>query len=560
MGARLPFGHAVGPMGRSISPKHLLVAADGHAGLALMLDSIVNLSLLAGILRSFGFPAGLIYQRILPGSALAALVGNGLYAWLAWRLARRLGRDDVTAMPSGLDTPSTIGIALTVLGPAFVQHRGALLAAGLAPALAEAQAAAQAWQLGMALMLMVAGVKLCCARFGAWVQQHVPRAGLMGSLGGIGILFLVFLPLVEIFRAPLVGMLAWGIIMVSLIGRRRLPLNLPGVAMAVALGLGVHYVAGPLHLPGIGAFAWPASALAWSPPWPTLGGVQQLAAALPYLPLALPFALLTVIGGINTTASAQAAGDDYSPAQVLAVDAGATFVAALCGGVVQSTPYIGHPAYKRMGARSGYVLVAGISVGLGGALGAISLAIEAVPLAAVMPILLFVGLEIGRQALGTSPARHLPALILAFMPTLAHVVLTRVETLLAHLGHAVAQANFGPMTASAQQLVQAAGAAVDVDILRMLGHGFILTAMLWGGWAAHLIDGQLREAARLLLVCAALTAVGLIHSPKPSGALFWPWEMPAFEGLGLCVGYCAMAALLAGLRHSRDLAEPRPGA
>jgi len=73
-----------------------------------------------------------------------------------------------------------------------------------------------------------------------------------------------------------------------------------------------------------------------------------------YLPLALPFAILTVIGGINVTESARIAGDDYRTRDILLTEAIATLIAGVCGGVSQSTPYIGHPAYKAMGGRAGY--------------------------------------------------------------------------------------------------------------------------------------------------------------------------------------------------------------
>ncbi len=46
--------------------------------------------------------------------------GDLVYTWMAFRLAKRTGNRFVTAMPLGLDTPSTIGMTLVVLGPAFV--------------------------------------------------------------------------------------------------------------------------------------------------------------------------------------------------------------------------------------------------------------------------------------------------------------------------------------------------------------------------------------------------------------------------------------------------------
>ena len=85
-----------------------------------------------------------------------------------------------------------------------------------------------------------------------------------------------------------------------------------------------------------------------------------------------PFGLLMVVGGINVSESARAAGDDYRTRDILLAEAVSTLVAGLCGGVAQTTPYIGQPAYKHMGARTGYTLLAGLFVGLGGIFGIIS--------------------------------------------------------------------------------------------------------------------------------------------------------------------------------------------
>jgi hypothetical protein len=100
---------------------------------------------------------------------MGVMVGDLVYTWLAVRLARRTGRSDVTAMPFGLDTPSTIGMALLVLGPAFARFR----AAGLDPT----AAGLQTWYLGMA------------ATWPAGVERHrCPRQRLHhygDDLGGV---------------------------------------------------------------------------------------------------------------------------------------------------------------------------------------------------------------------------------------------------------------------------------------------------------------------------------------------------------------------------------------
>ena len=107
-----------------------LVPGDVNGFLGLVVDNLSVLGLLAAVLiGGYGVPADIVFGKMFPGTALGVLVGDLAYTWLAVRLARRTSRRDVTAMPFGLDTPSTIGMALLVLGPAFAQFR----AAGLDP-------------------------------------------------------------------------------------------------------------------------------------------------------------------------------------------------------------------------------------------------------------------------------------------------------------------------------------------------------------------------------------------------------------------------------------------
>ena len=130
---------------------------------------------------------------------------------------------------------------------------------------------------------------------------------------------------------------------------------------------------------------------------------------MPYLPLLLPFGLLMVVGGINVSESARAAGDDYRTRDILLAEAFSTLVAGFCGGVAQTTPYIGQPAYKHMGARSGYTLLTGLFIGLGGMLGIVSGLVQRLPLAVLAPIIVYVALDITTQAFQATPQRHAAA-------------------------------------------------------------------------------------------------------------------------------------------------------
>ena len=100
-------------------------------------------------------------------------------------------------MPLGLDTPSTIGMALIVLGPAFVGLK--------AEGMTERDAAMMTWYIGMATMVIIGVFKVLFSFSGQWVQRVVPQAGLLGSLAGIGMALIGLAPMVDIFGMPVIG-------------------------------------------------------------------------------------------------------------------------------------------------------------------------------------------------------------------------------------------------------------------------------------------------------------------------------------------------------------------
>jgi len=484
---------------------------DLNAFFGLAVDNLTNLVVLAGVLVGvFGFPSDLVLFRIVPGTALGVLVGDLWYTWLALRLRRRTGRSDVTAMPFGIDTPSLFGITFGVLGPTMLLTRDPVLA----------------WKVGMGVTVLMGVAKLGLAFVGDWARRVVPRAGLLGSIAGVAVLLIAFLPTLKVFADPLVGFISLGLILVALVGRIALPGRVPGALAAVVAGTAVSLVERWAGIVPAGHVVAMPGAWRLAVPWPTLAWMEALDHTWAAMSVALPFALATVIGGIDNTESAIAAGDEYRTRDVLLAEAFATIVAGLGGGVIQNTPYIGHPAYKAMGARAGYTLATGLVIGVGAAAGLLPALVGAVPEAAVAPILLFVGLGITAQAFQATPARHAPAVALAFVPTAAALVLIQLGTL-------------GVDTAALR-----GPAASGLETLRVVGNGFILSALLWGAIAALIIDRRLSAAAAALAVASLGSLVGVVHSPLPSGGLFWPWSLDSRWPLLLASAYGLLAGAL----------------
>ncbi|HEX6313872.1 MAG TPA: hypothetical protein VFZ73_03400 [Gemmatimonadaceae bacterium] len=521
---------------------------DINAFFGLMLDNVVNLAVLSGILiGGFGFPTDIVFTRMFPGTALGVLVGNVVYTIMAIRLGRRTGRDDVTAMPLGTDTPSTIGIALAVLGPAFVAAKATM---------PERDAAILAWQVGMATMVLMGVFKVAMSFVGERIGRWIPAAGLLGSIGGVGVALLGALQLGEIYAEPVVGMIVLGLILYALVARIRLPYQAPAVLVAVTVGAILYYGLGTWGLT-VHPVAVPDASLTLAFPTPALGFLAGLPIALrDYLPLALPFAILTIVGGINVTESARLAGDDYKTRDILLTEALSTLIAGVCGGMSQTTPYIGHPAYKSMGGRAGYTLLTGLFVGLGGIFGYIGFMAAILPRPALAPVLFFIGLEIASQAYSATPRRHMAAVTIAVLPSIAVVV----QILLSQVY------NGGLMTSALDPAGTMERTGITnpafiqtVGVMIMLASGFIVTAMLWGAAVAFLTDRRVGAASTTLLICAALALFGFIHSVLPSGGIYFPWTVASTLPWHWAAAYSGLAVVLLLLSRTPAFKQGAPG-
>jgi AGZA family xanthine/uracil permease-like MFS transporter len=514
------------------SPYRWATPGDINAFFGLALDNLADLVLAVSLLAAvFDYPVQFALSHFVPGTAVGVVVGDLIFTWMAFRLARRTGRSDITAMPLGLDTPSTFGMVFFVLGPAYM--------ASLAEGMDRDAAARHAWHIGMCAIVASGIFKICCSFAANTVRRLVPRAGLLGSLAAIALALITFLPLLEIFDSPLVGLASMGIVLAALTARIPLPARIPGALAALLVGGAIHAIgtaAGWIPADAAHAAIDPAAAL-WPVEWLAALKLEWLEAwsdTVRYLPIVIPFALGTVVGGIDCTESAAAAGDEYDTRSIIAVEGLATILAGACGGVIQTTPYIGHPAYKAMGGRAAYTLGTAVFIGVAGLTGTFAYLYQAIPGPAILPILVFIGLEITAQSFHATPPRHYPAVAIACVPALAALVMIQADKLLA-----AGAVPIGPL-------------ARELFSIRLLSSGFIVTSLLWAGLVAALIDQKLLVAAGWCLAAAAGTLCGVIHSPFADGRLFLPWNIGSLPAeaagrgpLTLAAAYMLLAALFA---------------
>ena len=166
-----------------------------------------------------------------------------MFFWLAFRYAKQTGKTNVTAMPLGLDTPSTIGMVLFVIGPAFVVAKEKLYwQRATAETVAIQTAAMDAWHIGICAIFITGLIKLLMSFGSNWVRTVFPRAGLLGSLAAIALVLIAFTQLPKLALNPIVGFASLVIVLVTLVARGKLPFRIPGALGAVAVGCIVWYL------------------------------------------------------------------------------------------------------------------------------------------------------------------------------------------------------------------------------------------------------------------------------------------------------------------------------
>lgn len=497
--------------GRTYSYK-LFARSDFNAFWALFTDNLVNLLILSGVCQFvFQMPAEIVFGRIVPGAAIAILAGVVVYTYLAKWAAEKQGRD-VTALPYGISTPVMFVYLFGVIGPIYWATNDPLLA----------------WQVGIGAGFMGGIVAAFGALVGPFLKRITPRAGMLGTLCGIALVFIGSVPLAEIFEHPIIGFTSLLFILWGLIGRFRLPGNVP--AGLVAIG------AGTLIAIFLGQSTFDTSGIGFYPPVPYFGdliaGVQYLFANPELFLVLIPVQIYNFIETMNNVESAEAAGDSYPVGLCQVTDGAGTMIGALFGSPFPTTVYIGHPAYKRLDAHAGYIVGVAVVIGAAAFLGFLSFLAGLIPIAAAAPVLVFVSVSLITNTAWAVKPMHMAAVSFAILPHISAFLMTKWGSLMNALRSSGVEGlpSLGDDSLTAALLVE--GAHYEGHLA--LSQGAILTGLIWGAIVADVIDGRFRMAGGFSMAAAVMSSVGIIHS--------FTLQMPQLDGI--TIGYLIIGGFL----------------
>jgi AGZA family xanthine/uracil permease-like MFS transporter len=156
-----------------------------------------------------------------------------------------------------------------------------------------------------------------------------------------------------------------------------------------------------------------------------------------------------------------------------------------------------------MGGRIGYSAATGVMVIVLSWFGVISLMLAVIPVVAISPILLYIGMLIGAQAFQTTPKSHAPAIALALTPHAAAWAKTLMDGALGAAGTNAAAVGYDKMATQ----------GVLYQGLDILGSGSILVGLVLAAIATFVIEREFQKASAFALAGAVLTYFGFMHGP-----------------------------------------------
>lgn len=488
------------------------IKEDIDAFFALFQNNLANFVIIAVTMLGLGFPASLVFGKVIPGAAVAVIFGNLYYAHMAKRLANKEQRTDVTALSYGISTPVMFIFLFGVLVPANTFTGDPELA----------------WKIALAAAFISGLIEVFASFTGKWVQKNLPRAAMLGALAGVALTFIAGEMLFTSFEMPVVGLFVLAVILLGIVGKVALPFRIPASLFAMVIGTGLAYGLGYADTSTVSEGL---SHLGFYPILPSIDvfeGFQYLfGAMIALLAVILPITIYNAIETMNNVEAMKAEGDDYDVRECQAVDGVGTMIGAIFGGMFPTTVYIATVGSKKMGAGRGYSLLNAAVFALAASFGIIAALSAIIPVAVVAPILVFVGISMVSSAFSNNKEKYYPAVAIAMLPYFANYLMTRFNN-------------------SAPEVIGDLSPGIVP-----LGQGAMFTAIILGAITVYIIDHQFHRAAIFAFVGAFFSYIGLMHAPSLELAAAMDFTI-GYTLVGLFLGAYYLKAIRVNARLKQE--------
>lgn len=481
-----------------------------------------------------------VSDRILPAAAATVFASNLFYAlWAGYishtRRIASLPNIYVTALPHGLNTVIFFAFATSII----------------LPVLEETKSPIKAYRAGLFSCFVLGILELPCVFFVETLRKHIPRAALMSAIGGVALVYIAMSFALEIFELPIVGIIPFMIILVGFAAGIRFPFRIPAGFLAMALGTLFSFIifktqinntsqshgsksngissGSTLTMDNIYTFKIETPTLSVYDIWESLLDSDNYK----HLSIIFPMLLVNLVSNLSCVESAESLGDSFDVKIALFSDAFFTIFGAIIGNPVPTCLYLGFPAFKSMGSRTGYSAMNGFLSLFVGMFNGISFLGRIVPEVSGVGMLLWIGIMVVTQAFHQDERQqyqsHAAAVAFGILPALAAWAVQLIKLVLNSSRDAILQPNNDQIskdTASCdnvlaakledhlfeQLLIEMESRGTHVIGMISLSKGWLLSCVFLASTITHVMEREFFQASLWMVLASILSLVGFVHA------------------------------------------------
>jgi len=481
-------------------------------------NNIVNYIIVIATLTALGWPDYIIFGRVIPGMSIGLMAGCIYYAYMAHKLAVKEGHLNVTALPSGVSTPAMFVFLFGVITPMHY-------------ILGDPEIA---WRASIAACFLGGVIEILGSFIGPWLKRNLPRAAMLGTIAGIGFIWMATQGFFDVYGDPVLGLPILVLSVMGLFGGFLFPRKISPFVVAILGGIIYALALGRIRpdISGIGpTFPNPFEVIP-----AMIDGFKYVA---PYLAIVIPVEIYNFIETMDNVESANVAGDNYNVREAQLADGCFTVVSTLFGGCIPNTVWLGHPGLKTGKAGIAYSWISGLFLGVAGLFGLFSLLNSMVPPAVCAVTFLWCAIIMMAQGFKEVKVKHYAALVMAMVPSIADYVYTQVTGALGLMDiWAETQASGLPGFSHeiSEELIHFGVMWNGVPAVKS---GAIIIGLIWGAATVFIIDRNLKRAGITFAIAAVLSLFGFIHR----AGIEFAYDSPFMIGYIIMAVMCLVCSL-----------------
>ncbi len=407
--------------------------------------------------------ADVMFEKLLPAIALGVMISSVFFYLFGEMQKKASGNPDTVALPGGINAGRFFVFLFAIMMPTWFATEDATLTIAI----------------GIGAHIISAIISIALAFGGDYLSKAIPSEALFGGLAGGALTWLALATFNDMLATPLIAFASMFIVLGVYLAKVKLPVS-PAV-LSIVVGIIIGSFTGVITLTAVKesfthfGFYVPGSMVFEGGYFSSI--LKGIIEAVKYLPIIFVFSLGETISNLQSLEQAKSVGDEYPVTKSLVGVNVVSLITALFGNPFPIGIWWGYPSWKDRKASTTYPILVGLTYLILGATGVIAVVTAVVPVATVLPILVFIGLVSLQNAFANADSKYYGIMALAAVI---------------------------PIVEWGKDLGENLGFFVN---------GAMIISIIWGSAFMFIAKNEWNKVAITFVIGAACAFLGLLHVP-----------------------------------------------